>query len=103
MQTRQSPVNALAASFYECVGRSADALVFLQRADVIGPRLVRIELRPLRPRHLANIKIAARVHGHAVRAEERGGRRTGMPIAKTRQEIALVVDDADPWPEIAHV
>ena len=41
--------------------RSAHPLVFLQRADIGRARRVREELRPLRPRHLADIEVAARI------------------------------------------
>ena len=76
--------------------RSAHPLVFLQRADVVGARLVREELRPLRPRHLADIEVAAAVDGQPVRAEKRGRRGPGMHVAEPRQQLALIVDDADP-------
>ena len=62
-----------------------------------------IELRPLRPRHLADIEVAARVDGEAVRPEKRGRRGAGMHVAKARQQLALVVDDADPRAEIRAV
>src|SRR5216683_4116379 len=78
-------------------------LVFLQRADVVRTRRLREELRPLRPRHLADIEVAARVDGESVRPEKGGRRRPGMQIAEPRQELALIIDDADPRPEIGAV
>src|SRR6266851_491734 len=75
-------------------------LVFLQRADVVRTRRLREELRPLRPRHLADIEVAARVDGESVRPEKGGRRRPGMQIAEPRQELALIIDDADPRPEV---
>src|SRR5207248_150841 len=60
---------------------SMHLLVFLQGADVGGARRVE-ELRPLRPRHLADIEVAARVGGEAVRSEKCGRRGAGMRVAK---------------------
>src|SRR5947209_17448411 len=56
-----------------CVG-SMHPLVFLQRADVSRPRRVGKELRPLRPRDLADIEVAARVDAETVRSEKCGRR-----------------------------
>src|SRR5436305_1164588 len=78
---------------------SMHLLVFLQGADVGRARRVE-ELRPLRPRHLADIEVAARVDGEAVRPEKRGRGGAGMRVAKARQQLALGVDDADARPEI---
>src|SRR5216683_721211 len=68
-------------------------LVFLQRADVVRTRRLREELRPLRPRHLADIEVAARVDGESVRPEKGGRRRPGMQIAEPRPEIGAVAVD----------
>ena len=45
---------------------------FVQRSQIVGPRLIRPGLRPVGPRYLADIEIAARVHRQAVRREELG-------------------------------
>src|ERR1700730_11706055 len=79
------------------------ALVFLQRADVRRPRRVRIELRPLRPGYLADIEVATRVDAEPVRTEKCGRRRAGVHVTKARQQLTLVVDDADPGPEVRAV
>src|SRR5262249_18251318 len=42
----------------------------VQRAQIVGPRRVFVSLRPVGPRHLADIKIAAAVHREAVRRQE---------------------------------
>src|SRR4029077_1070019 len=78
-------------------------LVFLQRADIGRTRRLREELRPLRPGHLADIKIAARIDGEAVRPEKGGRCRAGMHVAEARQELALIIDDADPRAQIGAV
>src|SRR4051812_29199609 len=83
--------------------RLVHLLVLLQRADVGRARHVREKLRPLRPGHLADIKIAARVDGEPVRPEKSGRRGAGMRVAKAGQQLALVVHDADPRAEIGAI
>src|SRR5262249_60890908 len=70
-------------------------LVFLKRPDMRWARHVE-KLRPLRPRHLADIEVAARIDGEPVRPEKGGRRGSGLRIAEARQELALMIDDADP-------
>ena len=60
-------------------------------------------MRPLGPRDLADIEIAARIDAEPVRAEKRGRRGAGVHVAKARQQLALVVDDADPRAEVRAV
>src|ERR1700730_11239605 len=82
---------------------SMHPLIFLQRADVSRPRRVGVELRPLRPRDFAHVEIAARIDAEPVRPEKRGRRGAGVHVAKARQQLALVVDDADARPEVRAV
>src|SRR5580700_4356866 len=86
-----------------CTARLMNLLVFLQRADVGRPRHVREELRPLRPRYLADIEVAVRVDRKPVRPEKRGRRGAGMRVAEARQQLTLMVDDADARTEVGAV
>src|SRR5712691_2134828 len=63
-------------------------------------RLAREEAWPQGPAHLADIEVAARIDGEAVRPDKRGRFGPGERVADPRQQLALVVDDADPRPEI---
>src|SRR5207248_1950430 len=54
-------------------------------------------------RYLADIEIAARVDGQAMRSEKRCRGGAGMRVAEARQKLSLVIDDADPRPEIGAV
>src|SRR5580704_7574776 len=96
-------IPASAGMTRRAVEPSMHPLIFLQRADVSRPRRVRIELRPLRPRDFADIEVAARIDAEPVRPEKRGRRGAGVHVAKARQQLALIVDDADPGPEVRAV
>src|SRR6516165_9762429 len=63
-------------------------------------RLAREQPRPQGPAHLADIKIAAGIDRQTMRPDERGRRRAGKRVADARQQLALIVDNANPWPEI---
>src|SRR4051812_28270512 len=83
--------------------RSARLDQLLQAAQPVGSRLIRIDLRPRRPRDLADIDVAARIDGDAVRCDELAGIGAGMEIAEPGEDLALVADDADARAEIGHV
>src|SRR4051794_14430709 len=87
----------------DSVAASAYPLVFLQRAQVGRVRLSREQAGPQGPANLADIKIAARIGGEPMRPDERSRRRAGMRVTDTRQQLALVIDDADAWAEIRAV
>src|ERR1700737_4433782 len=80
--------------------KSADFLELAEAAQILGPRLAREGPRPQGPRDLTDIEVAAGIRTHAVRADEPGRRQARMRIAKPAQQFALVVDDADPRPQI---
>src|SRR5207302_7856795 len=80
--------------------QSADSLEFAEAAQIFGSRLAREGPRPQRPCDLADIEIAAGIGAHAVRADEAGRAQARMRIAEPAQQFALVVDDADPRPEV---
>ena len=80
--------------------RSAYLFEFPQGAYRLRAGLVGEETRPQCPADFADIDVAKRVDGHAVRAEKLCRPQPGVWIADPRQELALVIDDADPRPEI---
>src|SRR5262245_54333927 len=82
---------------------SLDLLEFLQRAQVGGVRLARVDLRPGGPRDVADIDVAVAVDRETVRCEELAELGAGRRVAKAADQLALVVDDADPRPEIGDV
>ena len=43
---------------------------FMQRAQIVGPWFVFVSLRPVGPRHLADIEVAAAIHRKPVRSQE---------------------------------
>src|SRR5260221_5417938 len=75
----------------------------LQAAQPVRARLVRVDLRPGRPRDLADIDVAARIDGDAVRGDELAEFDPGMERAEPGEDLALVADDAEARPEIGHV
>src|ERR1700730_8248080 len=80
--------------------KSADFLELAEAAQLLGPRFAGEGPRPQGPRDLADIEVAAGIGAHAVRADEAGRRQARMRIAKPAQQLALMVDDADPRPQI---
>src|SRR5690348_491024 len=78
-------------------------LILLQRADIGRPRRIRVKLRPLRPGYLADIKVATRVDAQPMWTEECGRCRAGVHVAKARQQVTPVVDDADAGAEVRAV
>src|SRR5262249_18759674 len=79
---------------------SRDLPEFVQRAQVIRPRLVLEGLRPVGPRHLAHIDVAAAVHRQAVGRQELGGTQARAKPAQAGNALAGVVDDGNPWAEV---
>src|SRR6266851_5911848 len=71
-----------------------------EAAQILRSGLAREGPGPECPGDLSHIDIASRVDTHAMRADERRRPEAGMGVAEPRQELALVVDDADPRPEI---
>ena len=65
--------------------------------------LARVDLRPSGPGDLADINVAMPVAGEPVRRQELPQRSAGRGVAKPPDQLALVVDDADPGPEIGDV
>src|SRR5436190_21975345 len=66
-------------------------------------RLARVDLRPSRPRNFADIDVAVRVDGEAVRRQKLAGLGPGRRVAEAADQIALMIDDADPWAEIGNI
>src|SRR5947209_14096202 len=82
---------------------SAHLFELLQRADVVGPRGVGIDLRPGRPRDLADIDIASRVDSKSVRREKFAELDPRRRLTKTANQLPLMIDDTDARTEIGDV
>src|SRR6516225_4087459 len=66
-------------------------------------RYVREDLRPAGPRHLADIDIAMRVDRQSVRRKEFAEIGSSRGLSETADQLTLIVDDADSWPDIRDV
>src|SRR5215472_7996371 len=66
-------------------------------------RPARVDLRPGGPRDLADIDVAMAVDGEPVRRQKPAELGAGRGVAKAADQLALVVDDRDPGPEIGNV
>src|SRR5260221_11077140 len=71
-----------------------------EAAQILRSGLVREGPWPQCPGDLSHINIASRIDTHAVRTDESRRPEAGMGVAEPRQELPLVVDDADPGPQI---
>src|SRR5690242_16589826 len=75
----------------------------MQRAQIVRPWLVLERLRPVRPRHLANIEVAVRIHGQPVRREEFRRAHAWPHSTQPGDALAGMVDDRHAWSEIWNV
>src|SRR5262245_13528383 len=82
---------------------SAHLFELLQRADAVGSWRVGIDLRPCGPRNLADIHIASRVDGKPVRRQEFAELGSGRCLAKTADQLALMIDNADARAEVGDI
>src|SRR5271170_2707686 len=62
-----------------------------------------VDLRPGGPRDLADIDVAVAVDRQPVRRQKLAELGPGRGVAEAADQLALMVDDADPWPEIGNV
>ena len=69
---------------------------FVQRSQIIRSRLISEGLRPVGPRHLADIEVAAAVHREPVRRQEIGRAKARTNPTQPGNALARVVDDGDP-------
>ena len=67
--------------------RRPGAAEFLQAAQIGRSRFIAMDLRPLRPRHLADVEVAVAVHGEAVRRQELVGRAPCTPMRARRLPV----------------
>src|ERR1700733_891555 len=79
---------------------STDLPKFAQATHPVGDWLVREVLRPERARNLADVNVAARIGAQPMRTDIVGGPDARMLATDAREQIALVVDDRQPWPEV---
>src|SRR3954447_3867918 len=70
---------------------------------MVGPRRVRIDLRPRSPRDLADIDVAVRVDGESMRGQELAELRPRWCLAKAADQLSLMINDADPRSEVGNV
>src|SRR3954453_17355041 len=70
---------------------------------MVGPRRVRIDLRPRSPRDLADINIAARVDRESMGGQEPAELRPRWCVAKAADQLSLMINDADPRSEVGDV
>jgi len=66
-------------------------------------RLAWVDLRPGSPRDLADIDVAVPVDREPVGCEKLAELGAGRGVAEAADQLALMVDDADPRPEIGNV
>src|ERR1700674_980838 len=71
-----------------------------EAAQILRSGLAREGPWPQCPGDLSHINVAPRVDTHAMRADERRRPEAGMGVAEPREELPLVVDDADARPQI---
>src|SRR4029079_5448588 len=104
--------SAMRASFFASHGSSVRTRVqvalshfseFVQRAEIVRPGPVDKNLRPARPRPLADIEVAAAVHGEPVRRYELGRTKAGTKAAQPSDTLAGVVDDCHAGTELREV
>src|SRR3954453_21293229 len=70
---------------------------------MVGPRRVRIDLRPRSPRDLADIDIAVRIDGESMRGQELAELSSRWYLAKAADQLSLMINDADPRSEVGNV
>src|SRR3954453_14702395 len=70
---------------------------------MVGPRRVRIDLRPRSPRDLADIDIAVRIDGESMGGQELAELGPRWCLAKAADQISLMINDADPRSEVGDV
>src|SRR6266436_4582463 len=75
----------------------------VQRAQTIRPRLVSEGLRPVGPRHLADIEVAVAVHRKPMRRQELGWTKAWAEPTQPGYALARVVDDGDPRAKVRHI
>ena len=63
----------------------------------------RVDLRPRGPGDLADIDVAARVDRETVRRQELAELGPGRRVAEAADQLAFMIDDADPRPEIGNI
>src|SRR5262249_30643785 len=83
--------------------RSAYLDELLQATQSGRRRLVLVAVAPVGEGDLADIDVAARIDGEAVRRHELTRLDAGRTNAQPRQHLALVAVDADPWADVRHV
>src|SRR5258708_430734 len=93
--------SASAACYRTCGPASASGELFelLQRAHAPGDLLVGEEARKIGVAHLADVDVAARVDGEAVRRDELAGLEP-RPVAEAREHLALAVDEGQARPDV---
>ena len=70
---------------------------------MVGPRRVRIDLRPRSPRDLADIDSAVRVDGESMRSQELAELGPRWRVAKAADQLSLMINDADPRSEVGNI
>src|SRR4029077_18054638 len=75
----------------------------VQRAEIIRPGPAGKDLRPARPRHFADVEVAAAVHGEPVRRKELGRTKAGTKPAEPSDTLAGVDDDRHARTEVRNV
>jgi hypothetical protein len=75
----------------------------MKRAQIIRPWFIFVGLRPVRPRYLADVKVAAAVHREPVGRQELGWTEAGPKPAQSGDSLARVVDDGHSRAEVRNV
>src|SRR5262252_7044831 len=75
----------------------------VQRAQITWSWLVSESLRPVGPRHLADIEVAVAVHRKPMRRQELGWTKARAKPAESRNALPRVVDNGDPRAKVRHI
>src|SRR5499427_1422425 len=75
----------------------------VQRAQIIRPWLVSESLRPVGPRHLADIEVTVAGHRKPVRRQELGWTKARAKPAQSGNALPCVVDNGAPRAEVRHI
>src|ERR1700758_2442162 len=75
----------------------------VQGAQIIRTRLVSVGLRPVGPRHLADIKVAVAVHCKPMRRQELGWTKAWANPAESGNALSRVVDNGDARAKVRHI